>query len=241
MDDVPVQHHWFKPLMLLLGLFVLTFMITSFVVENRRGGPALDAFASLTSGSTSQATVGNVNTSVRSAIPQLETADDPYLGPAEANVVVVEFIDYQCPFCKQAFSPMRELALEYSDRVKFIVRDFPLTDVHTQAQPAAEAAGCAEAQGLEKFWAYHDKLYLNQDALSESLYPILAEQSGLDRTAFAACLANGERKAEITTDYLDGATAGVRGTPTYFINGRMVQGVIPKDKFAKVLDLLLKK
>ncbi len=227
--------------MLLLGLFVLTFLVTAFFVENRRGIVGEDAFASLTNGTSSQASVGNVNTSVRPAIPQLETDDDPYLGPAEANVIVVEFIDYQCPFCKQAFSPMRELALAYSDRVKFIVRDFPLTDIHSQAQPAAEAAGCAEAQGLEKFWAYHDKLYLNQDALAENLYPILAEQAGLDRAAFAACLASGERKAEITADYLDGAAAGVRGTPTYFINGRIVQGVIPKDKFAKVLDLLLKK
>ncbi len=225
----------------MLVLFVLTFLVTAFFVENRRGIVGEDAFASLTDGSSSQATVGNVNTSVRSAIPQLETADDPYLGPAEANVVVVEFIDYQCPFSRQAFSPVRELALEYKDRVKFIVRDFPLNDIHPQAQPAAEAAGCAEAQGLEKFWAYHDKLYLNQAALSENLYPTLAGQVGLDRVAFAACLASGERKAEITTDYLDGATAGVRGTPTYFINGRMVQGVIPKDKFAKVLDLLLKK
>ena len=226
--------------MLLLGLFVCTFLITAFVVENRQGPPVADAFASLTSGTSSQATVGNVNTSVRPAIPQLETEDDPYLGPEKANVIVVEFIDYQCPFCKQAFSPMRELALEYSNRVKFIVRDFPLTDLHPQAEIAAEAAGCAQAQGLEKFWAYHDKLYLNQDALTENVYPTLAAQVGLDRAQFAACLASGERKPEIAADYADAAAAGARGTPTYYINGRMVQGVIPKESFAKVLDLLLK-
>lgn len=239
MEEVVIQRHWFKPLMLMLALFVLTFLVTAFVVENRGKQTAEDVFANLTSGSSGQASVGNVNTSVRPAIPQLETEDDPYLGPEKANVIVVEFIDYQCPFCKQAFSPMRELALEYSNRVKFIVRDFPLTDLHPQAQVAAEAAGCAQAQGMEKFWAFHDKLYQNQDALSENAYSTLAEQSGIDRAQFAACLTSGERKPEIAADYADAAAAGVRGTPTYFINGRMVQGVIPKESFAKVLDLLL--
>ena len=238
-ETTPVEKHWFKPLMLLLALFVLTFLLTAFFVENRRESTADDFLSKISSSITGQASVGNVNTSVRSSIPQLETADDPFLGPEQANVIVVQFIDYQCPFCKQAFSPMRELALEYKDRVKFIVRDFPLSDIHPQAQGAAEAAGCAQAQGMEKYWVYHDKLYLNQDALSNDIFTTLAGQAGLDRAQFSACLASGERKAEVAEDYQDGAAAGVRGTPTYFINGRMVQGVIPKESFAKVLDLLL--
>jgi len=241
-DTPPVQRHWFKPLMLMLGLFVLAFLVTAFVVENRRGvPPAGDAFANLTSGTSSQATVGNVNTSVRPAIPKLETEDDPFLGPANASIVVVQFMDFQCPFCEQAFATLREIAAQYGDRVKFIIRDFPLTDIHPEAQAAAEAAGCAFAQGSEKFWAYHDKLYLNQASFSTAYFAAAAQQVGLDVGKFNACVASGERKAEITEDYLDGVAAGVRGTPTFYFNGRMVQGVIPKETFAKVLDLFLQK
>lgn len=240
-SQVTPQRHWFKPMLLLLGLFALVFFTTILGVNYRRSHPTqTDPLASLTAGSASQSTSGTVSGTVRPAIPQIETADDPFLGPAEAKVIVVEFIDYQCPFSKKEYTTFRELAVQYGNRVKFILRDFPLNDINPEAQAAAEASGCAFAQGNDKFWAYHDKLYQNQESLSAASYAAIASQVNLDEQAFATCMSTNARRDEITGDLADGAAIGVTGTPTFFLNGYRVQGVIPKDKFAKALDLLLK-
>ncbi len=239
-DPAQPVRHWFKPMLLLLGLFVLAFFTTVLGIDYRRAHPAkTDPFASLASGSASQSTSGTVSGTVRPAIPQIETADDPYFGPAEASIVVVEFADFQCPFCKEEYQTFRELAAQYGNRVKFIFRDFPLNDIHPEAQGAAEAAGCAFEQGNDKFWAYHDKLYQNQELLGTTTYATIATQVNLDEQKFAACMQSGTRKTEILGDLADGAAIGVTGTPTFFLNGYRVQGVIPKDKFVKALDLLL--
>ncbi|MEK7518761.1 MAG: DsbA family protein [Patescibacteria group bacterium] len=236
----PVRH-WFKPMLLLLALFVLVFFATILGVNYRRAHPTKsDPLGELTLGSTSQSTSGTVSGTIRPAIPQIETADDPFLGPAEAKVIVVEFIDYQCPFSKTEYSTFREIAAQYGNRVKFILRDFPLNDINPEAQAAAEASGCAFEQGNDKFWAYHDKLFQNQESLSPTSYAAIASQVNLDEQAFATCMSTHARQAEITGDLADGAAIGVTGTPTFFLNGYRVQGVIPKDKFAKALDLLLK-
>jgi protein-disulfide isomerase len=235
----PSSSRWFKPLMWLIVLFVGVFLGTVILIDYQKSKRSQDTFAELTGGYASQASVENINAASRPAIPKLETTDDPYLGPAQASVVVVEFGDFECPYCRQIFSDLREITVKYQDRVKFIFRDFPLSEIHAQAQAAAEAANCAFQQGNEKFWAYHDKLFQNQENLSEANYKIFARQIGLDEQRFEKCLASGETRAEINEDFLDGAAQGVTGTPTFFFNGRKVQGVIPKDKFEKALDLLL--
>ena len=240
-SQVTPQRHWFKPMILLLALFVLVFFTTILGVDYRRAHPTeSDPLGELTLGSISQSTSGTVSGTVRPAIPQIETSDDPFLGPVEAKVTVVEFIDYQCPFSKTEYTTFRELAAQYGNRVKFILRDYPLNDIHPEAQGAAEASGCAFEQGNDKFWAYHDKLYQNQESLSATSYAGIASQVNLDEAAFASCMSTNARQAEITGDLADGAAIGVTGTPTFFLNGYRVQGVIPKDKFAKALDLLLK-
>ncbi len=228
-------------MLLLLGLFVLVFLVTLVGVDYRKAHPTQsNALADLTAGSALQSTSGTAAGTVRPAIPQIETSDDPYLGPAEAKVVVVEFADFQCPYCGEVYSMVRELAAQYGTRVKFILRDFPLSEIHPEAQAAAEAAGCAFAQGSEKFWAYHDKLFQSQDALSAAAYTTIASQVNLDEAAFQTCMSSHARQDEIQADLADGDAVGVTGTPTFFLNGYRVQGVIPKEKFAKALDLLLK-
>jgi len=235
------QRHWFKPMLLLLGLFVLVFFATILGVDYRRAHPSKsDPLAALTADSADQSTSGTASGTVRPAIPQIETADDPYLGPAEAKVIVVEFVDFQCPYCKEVYPMVRELAAQYGNRVKFILRDYPLTEIHPDAQAAAEAAGCAFEQGNDKFWAYHDKLFQNQDTLSTVPYDTIAAQVNLDVNAFKTCRSTHARQSEIQSDLADGVAIGVTGTPTFFLNGYPVKGVIPKDKFAKALDLLLK-
>ncbi len=237
---MPPHVHWFKPLMLGLALFIVVFLGTVIAVDAYRARQKNeDPFALATAGTDGQSTVSNIQATNRSAIPKLETTDDPFLGPENAPVIVVLFADFQCPFCKEFFSTYREVAVQYQNRVKFIFRDMPLTDIHDRAQAAAEAAGCAFAQSNEKFWAFHDRLYQNQDDLTDAALLRAATQVGLDEKKFSACVASHERKAEVDEDYFDGAAAGVRGTPTLFFNGRRVQGVIPKEKFTKALDLLL--
>lgn len=234
------QRHWFKPMLLLLALFVVVFLITVVVVDARRAKQPKDSLASLTAGSSSQSTVATLPVVNRSVNPQLETKDDPSLGPTTAPVVVVMFIDFQCPYCRQMFSTFREVAVAYSNRVRFILRDFPVTQLHEQAQASSEAAACVYTLGgNERFWSYHDKLYLNQDELGPDLYRTLAVQVGVDEAAYTRCVESRQTQAEVDADFLDGVALGVTGTPTFFFNGYRVQGVIPKESFTKVLDLLL--
>ncbi|MFA6588538.1 MAG: DsbA family protein [Patescibacteria group bacterium] len=241
MEQVPAQQkHWFKPLMWFLALFILVFLGTIIIIDYHNSKKQVDPLAELTEGSDTQSSSENINQAARSAIPQLETSDDPYLGPKDANIIVVEFGDFQCPYCQSEYQTVREVAAKYQSWVKFIFRDFPLSQIHDRAQAAAEAAGCAFAQGNEKFWAYHDKLFQSQDKLADADLKNYAVQIGLDEKKFSECISKGERKQEINEDFADGVANGVTGTPTFFFNGKKVKGLIPKETFEKALDLFLK-
>lgn len=168
--------------------------------------------------------------------------DDPYKGNKDADVVIVEFSDYACPYCARFALEVEPRILEnYGDRVRIVFRDFP---VHGQiAYLAAEAANCAGEQGLErgqgwsKYWQYHDLLFENQhEWLSNTtkLYDY-AEQLDLNVTAFKVCL-GGKYRAEVDKDVQDGINYGVAGTPTFFINGKMVVGYIPYEEFARLIE-----
>jgi protein-disulfide isomerase len=166
--------------------------------------------------------------------------DDPFLGPENAKVTVVEFSDFECPYCaaaagtheelinrfksqdptwEAAVPKLRELAEE--GKIKYVFRDFPLTSIHQYAQKAAEGAECADEQG--KFWEYHDRLFETAKLDLASLKQHAADL-GLDTTKFNECLDSGKYASEVAKDLQDGQAVGVRGTPAYFINGRLVSG-----------------
>ena len=126
---------------------------------------------------------------------------------------------------------------KYGAKIYFMFRDYPITQIHPEALAAAEAANCAEQQG--QFWDYHDQLYARQDELSSATYRSIAEALGLDMPKFNTCLKTHATRAEITADAEDGANLGVRGTPTFFINGQMFPGVLKFDFWDKVLTYLL--
>lgn len=167
----------------------------------------------------------------------LVTDDDPSIGPVSAKLVVVEFLDYQCPFCNQVSSVFREMAALYGGRVRFIVRDFPVPDIHPEAVEAAEAAGCAEAQG--KFWPMHDRLFSLRGVLAPANLDRAAEQSGLDMKVYRACMDLDARLDEIQEDATAGFKAGVRGTPTFFFNGQPAEGAIPREAFEALIKRFL--
>src|SRR5262245_56144935 len=160
------------------------------------------------------------------------TAGRPARGGDKAPVTIIEFSDYECPYCKRAEDTVQQVIKTYGDKVKFVYRHFPL-EFHANARPAAEAAACAGAQG--KFWEYHDKLWKASD-LSEAKLKALAGEVGLDQAKFDECFAKKEFKADIDKDMADASSVGVTGTPAFFINGRMLTGAQPFEKFKEVID-----
>ena len=165
------------------------------------------------------------------------TADDPWLGTIGAPVEIVEFADFGCPYSRESSSILRELAIKYPDDVFYVYRDFPLVEIHPIAQKAAEAGGCADAQ--DKFWEYHDKLYQNQVGLNEKDLVKFAAQLNLDVDEFEQCLDSGEYTDEVLEDFADGFEAGVRGTPTFFINGNRIPGAIPADILELIVETIV--
>ena len=181
------------------------------------------------------------NTLASIDIPQglfeVETEDDPFFGSEDAGVVIVEFADFGCSYSQSSSFVMRAVMQSYQDQVKFIYRDFPMTDLHPVAQKAAEAGECANAQG--KFWEYHDKLFQNQSDITEERLLVFAAEVNLDTIAFQQCLEEGLYADEVLEDYQDGIDAGVRGTPTFFLNGNRIAGAIPQSVLILLIENVL--
>jgi len=147
--------------------------------------------------------------------------------------MIVEFSDYQCPYCHQVEPTVKDLLAKYGDNVSFSYRDFPLASIHQNAMIAAEASRCAEEQG--KFWEYHDQLFTASSLEKNSLIEY-ARNLKLDDKQFESCLTTEKYKADIDKDELEGRNAGVNGTPGFFINGVFVNGAQPKEAFTNVID-----
>ena len=163
----------------------------------------------------------------------LATSDDPSLGPRDAKVIIVEFADFQCPYCKEVQPVIKEILRDYGDKILFIYRDFPLADSHPQALMAAIAGQCAHEQG--KFWEMHDKIFANQAEITEVNLKTYAVQIGLNSIQFGSCLQSEKYLSEIEEDWQAGYDACVRGAPTFFINGYRLAGVIPFNTFEQII------
>lgn len=158
----------------------------------------------------------------------------PSLGPASAPVTLIEFSDFQCPYCKSLSSTLKEVVKQYGDKVRLVFRQLPLASIHPFAEKAAVASLCAEAQG--HFWEMHDLLFEDQSKLQDEDLKNKAATLGLDADAFNKCLDSGRFGAMINEDVLAGARAGVDATPTLFINGRFLQGGHPYEEIAAIID-----
>ena len=171
--------------------------------------------------------------------PKVEVGYDParVRGEAKAPVTIVEFSDFQCPYCKKVQPILKDLLAKYDGRVKLAYRDFPLRTLHAQAQLAAEAARCAEDQGM--FWQYHDALFADQSKLDDAGLVKTAQMLGLNEKSFQTCLAAGSFKAPIEEDVQEGTKAGVTGTPGFFINGEFLNGAQTEGEFEKIIELEL--
>ncbi len=155
-------------------------------------------------------------------------------GNPKAPITIVEFGDFQCPFCGRVEPTLTDLLKKYKGQVKLAFRDFPLSTIHPYAEGAAEAGRCAEAQG--KFWPMHDAMYADQSKLGDSDLTATATRLGMDRSSFASCLKSGKYKAAIQQDVAAGQRAGVTGTPAFFINGQFLSGAVPESQFEQIID-----
>ncbi|HME72333.1 MAG TPA: thioredoxin domain-containing protein [Myxococcota bacterium] len=158
-------------------------------------------------------------------------ADGPARGPQGAPVTIVEFSDFECPFCRRAETTVKQVLDRYQDQVRFVYRHFPL-EIHPRARPAAEAAACADEQG--RFWDYHEKLF--SGGLEDADLQRYASELGLDTAAFQQCVSQHKTKDVVSSDFEAGKAAGVSGTPAFFVNGIMISGARPVDSFTKVID-----
>ena len=161
--------------------------------------------------------------------------DDPSLGPADAPVTIVEFSDYQCPYCRKWYAEVyTRLMSDYKGKIRFVYRDFPLTSIHPEALPAAEAANCANEQGA--YWGYHDALFSMQFELGPDTYMQYASALGLDLQKFQTCIKEKRYSREIQADQNYALDLGVQSTPTFFINGIPLVGAQPYAAFKQVID-----
>lgn len=157
----------------------------------------------------------------------------PTLGDASAPVTIVEFADFQCPFCASMNPILREIVKSSNGKVKLVHRDFPLPN-HRQAWRAAEAARCAADQ--QKFWEFQERLFQRSSALSESTFHEMALASSLDTATFERCMTDGRHTAAIRADIDEGRRVGVRATPTFVINGTVLRGAVTKTDLQNAVD-----
>jgi protein-disulfide isomerase len=201
--------------------------VRQFLVE-RNYGVALENFvASLRTEYAVEALLGPYRV-------DLDLAGHPAMGPEDAPIILVEFSDFECPFCRRTQPVIAQLEETYGDQVRHVYRQFPLTDIHPRAQKAAEASLCAGDQ--DEFWPMHDAMFAEPIELEVASLKFKASSLGLDTDAFATCLDSGEYTDQVRDDLRAGMAAGVTGTPTIYINGRPVSGAQDISAYAAIID-----
>lgn len=164
----------------------------------------------------------------------VNSAGFPSKGAADAPVTIVEFADFQCPYCRQLLPTLQEVIEAYEDEVRFVFRHYPIASIHPEAQKASEAAACAGDQG--RFWEMHDAMYADQSALAVDALKRTARELGLDGNTFDECLDSGKHESSVLSDLAEGRSLGIRGTPAYYINGRFLQGVHTFETLSEIID-----
>ena len=168
--------------------------------------------------------------------PKVEVAFDParFRGAKDAPILIIEFSDFQCPFCRRSLETLQAVMNKYGGKVAHAYRDFPLDDLHPQARKAAEAARCAADQG--KFWEFRQLLFDNFGKLDRATFNAHARAVGLAAGAFESCLDSGKYAEAVQKDSEEGQRLGVNGTPAFFINGILLSGAQPASEFEKIIN-----
>lgn len=223
------QRKWKSPKLNFLGVSII---LASLIL----GGSIIYAFNSLSNIVAANIPVQETDNGEPTISPEVDKSDH-IRGEVSAPVTIVEFSDFQCPFCQRFHLTLTQLLNDYPSQVRWVYKHFPLDSMHPQARPAAEASECAAEQ--DKFWEFTDTLYENQTRLGSDLYQELASDLGLDIEQFQDCFDSGKYKDKVEADYQEAMELGVRGTPASFINGEPLVGAVPYDSLKSAIDQVL--
>jgi protein-disulfide isomerase len=166
---------------------------------------------------------------------QVELGDAPFTGSKEAKVTIVEFSDFQCPFCAKGADILKAIKQKYGNKVRIAFKNFPLP-FHNHAQKAAVAAHCANEQGSDYFWKMHDEMFAHQDSLDADGLKKTAKKISLKTEAFNKCLDENKYLTKVQQEMEEGRTLKVKSTPTFFVNGQLINGAQTIDVFADIID-----
>jgi protein-disulfide isomerase len=179
---------------------------------------------------------------VSSQLTPAVSEHDHVLGPADAPVTLVEYGDYECPHCGRAFPIVERVRQRMGDRLRFVFRNFPLSEAHPHAEHAAEAAESAGARGGDTaFWAMHDTIFQHQADLSDAALVTYAKVAGVDGNAVAEDIENRRHGDRIRADFMSGVRSGVNGTPSFFINGVRFDGSWDEESLVSTLELVARR
>lgn len=168
------------------------------------------------------------------------TDQDHIRGNVNASITIVEYSDFECPFCSRFHPTMLRALSDYPDEVRWVYRHFPLRNIHPQAQPAAEASECvAEQKGEEGFWNFVDAMFENQERLGGEYYREVAGEIGVNLAQFDSCVSSSKYANRVNSDYEEGIKLGVTGTPGSFVNGVPVTGAIPYEQLKSIIEAQL--
>jgi len=170
----------------------------------------------------------------------VKVGDSPWMGGADAKVTIVEFSDFQCPYCSKAAEIVGEIKKKYGNKVKIVFKNFPLP-FHKDAFKAAEAGLCANEQGQKHFWKLHDAMFAGQSELKVDGLKAKAKSIGLDMKKFDTCLSSSKYAANVKATMEEGKSIGVKSTPTFFVNGQLINGAQPLAVFSELIDEALAK
>ena len=234
MDKFKEYQEFFVPgAILLAGLFIGSSILYTGGVGQGVMAPERNVAAVVEPGNQPTDTVHNNGTTVDFTI----TEGDHMRGNPDAGITLVEFSDFECPFCGR-FHPTAEQALqEYGDDIRWVYKHFPLDSIHPQARAASEASECVwEQQGDEGFWEFANAMFAGQDSLSSAFYRQTAQQLGVNISQFDTCVSDGKYKEKVDQQHQEGLQAGVSGTPGSFVNGVPVRGAVPYSQLKTIID-----
>src|SRR3989344_8805449 len=171
-----------------------------------------------------------------SKVPKVSN-DDHIRGDKNAAVTMIEYSDFQCPFCQRVKPTLDQVLSDYSGKVRLVYRHFPLNSIHPKAQKSADASECASEQ--DKFWEYHDLLFANQSALDVASLKKYAGQLGLKQSQFDSCLDAGKYAAKVNQQSAEAQASGITGTPGTWVGDQLVKGAYPYETFKQIIDSMV--
>jgi protein-disulfide isomerase len=227
---------------LFLGIALTAVLALVFAFNSLMGGKFPVAVGAGAVAQPSQPTQPNQPAPNYGPVKELDAKVDHVLGKANAKITMIEYSDFQCPYCSRHLPTIKQIMAQYPNDVKLVYRHYPLSQIHPNAQKAAEASECvAKIGGNDKFWQMHDKLFENQATLGTDTYKRLAGEVGVDVAKFTTCLDSGEMAGRVAQDVTSGNDAGVSGTPATFVNGTMLEGAQPVTAFQAEISRILGK